>query len=213
MTLDRSTSPTNSVSQTAAAPQASDPAGHGDPLTNGHRPGAVVLTSQASLESVCRSVTELVRAASRHPCRIRLRHGETTVEMEWPGPAAPPRPAGPDGAAAADAAPAAPDAPAGDAGAAAREGQPAGPARVHVCAPTVGTFYRSPEPGAPPFVAVGDVVQPGQPVGILEVMKMMSPVEARTAGRVVEILVPDARPVEYEQPLVALEPLSADESG
>src|SRR5690606_29266662 len=75
----------------------------------------------------------------------------------------------------------------------------------YVVAPTVGTFYHAPEPGAPPFVAAGDVVRPGQQVGIIEVMKMMSPVEATVAGRVKEFLVPDAEPVEFEQRLIALE--------
>jgi acetyl-CoA carboxylase biotin carboxyl carrier protein len=56
-------------------------------------------------------------------------------------------------------------------------------------------------------VAVGDLVRPGQPVGVLEVMKMMSTIEADRAGRVVEILVPDAHPVEYQQRLIVLEPL------
>ncbi|NUU24208.1 MAG: hypothetical protein HOV68_22295 [Streptomycetaceae bacterium] len=71
----------------------------------------------------------------------------------------------------------------------------------------VGTFYQAPDAGARPFVGVGDVVQPGQTVGILEVMKLMNPITAEVGGRVVEMLVDDAQPVEYDQPLIALEPL------
>ena len=70
----------------------------------------------------------------------------------------------------------------------------------------VGTFYRAPEPGAAPFVTVGDLVRPGQVVGIVEAMKLMNEVTAERAGRVTEVLVDDGRPVEYDQPLVALDP-------
>jgi acetyl-CoA carboxylase biotin carboxyl carrier protein len=80
--------------------------------------------------------------------------------------------------------------------------------RPVVRAPVVGTFYRSREPGAAPFVAVGDVVRPGQVVGIVEAMKLMNEVTAGQAGRVVELLVEDGKPVEYDQPLIALEPLT-----
>ena len=74
----------------------------------------------------------------------------------------------------------------------------------HVCAPTVGVFYRAPEPGAAPFVSPGDLVAPGQQVGIVETMKLMVPVEAEHRGRVVEILVADGGPVEYGDRLVAV---------
>jgi acetyl-CoA carboxylase biotin carboxyl carrier protein len=83
----------------------------------------------------------------------------------------------------------------------------AAPGQLHVAAPMVGTFYHAPAPGEPAFVKVGDVVEPGQQVGILEAMKLMNPIEADRAGRVVEILVPDATPVEYDQPLIALVPV------
>jgi acetyl-CoA carboxylase biotin carboxyl carrier protein len=74
-----------------------------------------------------------------------------------------------------------------------------------VTAPTVGVFYRAPEPGAPPFVSEGDVVGAGQQVAIVEAMKLMIPVEADRAGRVVEVLAADGEPVEFGQPLVVLE--------
>jgi acetyl-CoA carboxylase biotin carboxyl carrier protein len=66
----------------------------------------------------------------------------------------------------------------------------------------VGTFYRAAEPGAAPFVQVGDPVETGQQVGIVEVMKLMTPVEADRPGRVVAILADDAVPVEHGQPLI-----------
>lgn len=71
-------------------------------------------------------------------------------------------------------------------------------------APTVGTFYRAPEPGARPFASEGDIVQPGQQIGILEAMKMMLPVEANRAGRVAEFLVKAGTPVEFDTPLITL---------
>jgi acetyl-CoA carboxylase biotin carboxyl carrier protein len=71
-------------------------------------------------------------------------------------------------------------------------------------APTVGVFYRSPEPGAAPFVDTGDLVSPGQQIGIVEAMKLMIPVEAEHGGRVVEVLCADATAVEFGAPLFAL---------
>ena len=81
--------------------------------------------------------------------------------------------------------------------------------RLPVVAPLVGTFYRSPQPGAKVFVEVGDVVEPGQPVGIVEAMKIMNTVTSEHRGRVVEIPVNDGDWVEFQQPLVYLEPLEA----
>ncbi|GAA2146541.1 hypothetical protein GCM10009760_36450 [Kitasatospora kazusensis] len=166
------------------------------PNTDQHSQDDAVLPTSgpADLESVCRSVAELARAAPKAPSRIKLRHGSTTVEMEWTAAPAADRPA------PAEAGP---------------EQPPALPADGldHLCAPMVGTFYHSREPGTPPLVSVGDLVRPGQAVGILEVMKMMSTIEADRSGRVVEILVPDAQAVEYQQRLIALEPLVPAEDG
>jgi len=71
--------------------------------------------------------------------------------------------------------------------------------------PMVGTFYRSPSPGAPPFVQEGDMVQKGQPLCIVEAMKMMNEIESDTAGRLVRILAENGQPVEYGQPLMIIE--------
>jgi acetyl-CoA carboxylase biotin carboxyl carrier protein len=74
-------------------------------------------------------------------------------------------------------------------------------------APMVGTFYRSPSPDAAPFCDVGDVVKPGQPVCIIEAMKLMNELESEVSGRVVRVLVENGEPVEYGQPLIELEPV------
>lgn len=73
-----------------------------------------------------------------------------------------------------------------------------------ICAPLVGTFYVAPEPGAPPYVNVGDRVEVGQTVGIVEAMKLMNPVVADRPGVVRAVLVGNGEPVEFEQPLVRL---------
>jgi acetyl-CoA carboxylase biotin carboxyl carrier protein len=73
-------------------------------------------------------------------------------------------------------------------------------------APLVGTFYRSSQPGAPPFVNEGDTVDAGQTVGIVEAMKLMNQVQADVAGKVSKILVEDGQWVEFEQTLLLIEP-------
>jgi acetyl-CoA carboxylase biotin carboxyl carrier protein len=73
-------------------------------------------------------------------------------------------------------------------------------------APMVGTFYRAPSPDAPPYVREGDRVKKGQVVCVIEAMKLMNEIESKAAGRVVKVLVENAQPVEYGQPLFLLEP-------
>ncbi|MEY2842110.1 MAG: hypothetical protein RI920_147 [Pseudomonadota bacterium] len=76
----------------------------------------------------------------------------------------------------------------------------------HVCkSPMVGTFYRSSSPGAKPFAEVGDVVKAGQPVCIIEAMKIMNEIEADQDGVIAKILVENGKPVEYGQPLLIIE--------
>jgi acetyl-CoA carboxylase biotin carboxyl carrier protein len=77
--------------------------------------------------------------------------------------------------------------------------------------PMVGTFYRAPEPGAKPFVEVGQMVEPDTIVCIIEVMKLMNSMPARYKGVVTHILVEDAEPVEYGQVLIVIDP-NADDS-
>ena len=73
-----------------------------------------------------------------------------------------------------------------------------------VKSPMVGTFYRSASPGAKPFVEVGDTVQIGDPLCIIEAMKLMNEIEADKAGTVKAILVENGQPVEYGQPLIVI---------
>jgi acetyl-CoA carboxylase biotin carboxyl carrier protein len=80
------------------------------------------------------------------------------------------------------------------------------PGVVTVEAPMVGTFYRSASPAAEPYVREGDVVKEGQILCIIEAMKLMNEIEAKVAGRVARILVENAQPVEYGQPLFLLDP-------
>ncbi|MGH8226929.1 MAG: acetyl-CoA carboxylase biotin carboxyl carrier protein [Steroidobacteraceae bacterium] len=71
-----------------------------------------------------------------------------------------------------------------------------------VPAPLLGTFYRAPKPGAPPFVEVGSIVEAGTIVGIIEVMKLMNTVRAGVAGRVIELVARDGALVEYGETLL-----------
>jgi oxaloacetate decarboxylase alpha subunit len=77
-----------------------------------------------------------------------------------------------------------------------------------VVAPMVGTFYRSPTPGAPPYVEVGDTVAEGQPLCILEAMKLMNEITAEEPGVIREVLLADATPVEYGTVLFYYEPVA-----
>jgi acetyl-CoA carboxylase biotin carboxyl carrier protein len=83
------------------------------------------------------------------------------------------------------------------------------PDRIAVVAPLVGTFYRAPEPGAKPLVEIGQVVEADDQVGIIEAMKIMNQIVAGRRGRVVEIAAQNGEIVEYEQPLLYLEPIEA----
>jgi acetyl-CoA carboxylase biotin carboxyl carrier protein len=104
-------------------------------------------------------------------------------------------------AAAPVAAPAAAPAPAAQAAAAA----PAARDEKLVTAPMVGTFYASPAPGAKSFVEVGEEVRVGQVLCIIEAMKMMNQIESERAGKVVAVLAKNGEPVEFGQPLFAIE--------
>jgi acetyl-CoA carboxylase biotin carboxyl carrier protein len=85
---------------------------------------------------------------------------------------------------------------------------PAAPPRAAgdtVNSPMVGTIYLQPQPGADPFVKVGDTVAAGQTLFIVEAMKTMNPIPAPKGGRIVEILIADAQPVEFGEPLAIIE--------
>lgn len=149
------------------------------------------------LGDVCNHATQLISAANARLLRLSVQAGDIAVELEWSpattstaeSPDALPVPAQPEPGAATE------------------------PESLHyIRAEMVGTFYRAPEPGAQPFVSVGDEVQVGQQVAILEVMKLMTPVGADRAGRVVDVLVCDGTPVEYGTSLIALDTSGAGSS-
>ncbi|QNE39028.1 acetyl-CoA carboxylase biotin carboxyl carrier protein [Hymenobacter sp. NBH84] len=125
------------------------------------------------------------------------------ISSAAPAPA-PAAPAAPAPAAALPAAPAptatTPPAPASEPASAAGNYQP-------LKAPMIGTFYRSSSPESPVFVQVGDLVEKGQVICIIEAMKLFNEIEAEQAGRVVKIMVDNATPVEYDQPLFLIEPM------
>ncbi len=77
---------------------------------------------------------------------------------------------------------------------------------VTIKSPMIGTFYRSPSPDKPMFVNVGDDVTTGKVVCIIEAMKLFNEIESEVSGKIVKILVDDAQPVEYDQPLFLVEP-------
>lgn len=118
--------------------------------------------------------------------RVRMRSGESMVEVEWPDTG------GADPVVVATA-------PAPDAAAPGPT-----PGGRDIPAPIVGTFFRAPEPGAEPFVEVGDLVEVGQVVGIVEAMKLMNQVTAEVSGRVTAVLAHNGELVQFGQPLIRL---------
>ncbi len=89
--------------------------------------------------------------------------------------------------------------------AAAAASQPETKSSPVISSPMVGTFYRSPSPGAAPFVEVGDAVKKGQVIGIIEAMKLLNEVEADQDGVVKAFAAENGQPVEFGQPLIILE--------
>jgi acetyl-CoA carboxylase biotin carboxyl carrier protein len=171
-------------------------------LTTANRPGepdpaddfgSAMLLAQAR-ESILRLVAELPAPLGR----IRVSARDVAVELEWPATG---RQAHPEGLPAIP--PAAPSggrlAPAQDSPSSPAD--PRRPAGHWITAAMVGTFYRAPEPGAPPFVEIGDPVRIGQQLAIVEAMKLMIPVEADVGGRVSDVLKDDGEPVEFGEPL------------
>jgi acetyl-CoA carboxylase biotin carboxyl carrier protein len=77
---------------------------------------------------------------------------------------------------------------------------------ITIKSPMIGTFYRRPSPDKPNFIEVGDDVSTGKVVCIIEAMKLFNEIESEISGKVVKILVEDASPVEYDQPLFLVEP-------
>jgi oxaloacetate decarboxylase alpha subunit len=79
-------------------------------------------------------------------------------------------------------------------------------ATVEIKAPMVGTFYRAPSPEAPPYIEVGQTIEPGQVICVIEAMKLMNEIKSEVKGKILEILVDNAEPVEFGQPLFLIDP-------
>ena len=86
------------------------------------------------------------------------------------------------------------------------ETAPAGKTLLDIKSPIVGTFYRAPAPGKEPYIKIGDRIQAGAIVCIVEAMKLFNEIESEIGGTIVEILVDDSAPVEYDQVLFRVEP-------
>jgi len=78
---------------------------------------------------------------------------------------------------------------------------------VEIKSPMVGTFYRAPSPEAAPYAEVGQNIEPGQVICIIEAMKLMNEIKSEVKGKILEILVDNAEPVEFGQPIFLIEPL------
>lgn len=90
--------------------------------------------------------------------------------------------------------------------AAEKDSSPAPENAVAIYAPNLGIFYRSPKPGAAPYVQLGDEIEPGTEICLIEVMKLFTPVTAEVKGRICKICVEDGDLVEHNQPLFYIEP-------
>ncbi len=77
---------------------------------------------------------------------------------------------------------------------------------IEIKSPMIGTFYRSANPESPAFVEIGSSVKAGDPVCIIEAMKLFNEIESEVSGKIVKVLVDNAQPVEYDQPLFLVEP-------
>lgn len=134
---------------------------------------------------------------------FELERGDVKVRMKrGGGTAAPVAPVAVQGAPTA--APPSADTPAASV-AAPPEATPPAEEKLHIVhSPIVGTYYEAPSPGAPPFVAVGDKVEAGQVLCIVEAMKLMNEIESDVSGEIVKKLVSNGQPVEYGQGLFAI---------
>jgi len=137
---------------------------------------------------------------------IEVTEGEDKVRIVKyaPSPAAAPAVATVAAAPLVPVAASAAGAPSAAPGAAPASAAPELPKGNLVKSPMVGTFYRSPSPGANPFVEVGQTVKPGDALCIIEAMKLLNEIEAEVAGEIKEILVENGQAVEYGQPLFVI---------
>jgi acetyl-CoA carboxylase biotin carboxyl carrier protein len=88
-----------------------------------------------------------------------------------------------------------------------KEAQAAVTRTIEIKAPMVGTFYRAPSPEAAPYIEIGQIIEPGTVICIIEAMKLMNEIKSEVKGKVLEILVDNAEPVEFGQPMFLIEPM------
>jgi acetyl-CoA carboxylase biotin carboxyl carrier protein len=146
---------------------------------------------QELLRVVGETVSRVLVDSSQHPERLRVSAGDVAVDVRWSRPTAHRGESGPEPDSSAFA-------------------HPVEPSGRRIRAETVGVFYRASEPGAAPFVEVGDLVSPGQQLGIIEAMKLMIPVRSDVDGELTRVLVEDGTSVEYDQPLFAIATVNAE---
>jgi acetyl-CoA carboxylase biotin carboxyl carrier protein len=155
-------------------------------------------------KAVLLAVEQLLWALPDRPRRMRVRTADFVIDLDWSGPAEAPTPRatvepvdreewiGPgERTGPADTT---------------TSVEPSSPTRHHVLAPSIGTFYRAPEPGSTPFVVEGQRVEAGRQVAIVEIMKLLLPVESDVAGTVVQLLKADGEPVEHGEPVLVIAP-------
>jgi acetyl-CoA carboxylase biotin carboxyl carrier protein len=142
----------------------------------------------STLALIRESAMQVVSAFPRPPSTLRVSAGDVTLELGWPAGVAP-------DAQVRDETP----------GPVSTEADQAA-AAFYIRAPAVGVFHRSPEPGAPPFVAVGDTVSAGQQVAIVEIMKLFMPVLADVSARIDAVHPSDGTAVEHDEPLFSVTP-------
>ncbi|GAB3723984.1 acetyl-CoA carboxylase biotin carboxyl carrier protein [Nocardiopsis nanhaiensis] len=172
-----------------------------DEAEDTHPPDGV----EETLDLVRGNVLRLLESFPKPPSTLRVRAGGVTVEAEWS--VAEPFPSGTDAVERVTDS----DWSVGSGPHSEAPGQPVPgpdgfPDGRRITSPAVGVLYRSPEPGAPPFVEEGETVEEGQQIAIVEVMKLMLPVHSDVAGRVVAVLVANAANVEFGEPLLIVEP-------
>jgi acetyl-CoA carboxylase biotin carboxyl carrier protein len=165
------------------------------PAVNGHQQQANQGESASGmlvdLAQVRKHTVELLTALDRPPHTLRIQAGAVTVDITWSDVgmvAGTGRDDTSDGG-----------------GTPTPQATADGAATVYLTSPAVGVFYHAREPGADPFVSVGGFVEPGQQIGVIEAMKLMMPVEADCGGRITAVLKANGEPVEYGEPLFALE--------
>jgi acetyl-CoA carboxylase biotin carboxyl carrier protein len=194
--LDPRVAPDEETTANAGASGSVANAGSGGTAEDAGSGGSAAVPAGELVEQVRDEALRLLAQVPYPPTSIRIRVGQISLELEWQPPAS-----GPASEIALSP------------GAVVLDGQgptassPPEPVGHPVRAPSVGVFYESPSPGDPAFVDVGDTVTAGQQVGIVEVMKLMIPVETDRSGVVVAVLKRNGDSVEYDEPLITITPI------